>query len=143
MDFYIVLAVDADAGVILDAQIDVLLDAEPEIAGVGEVALAQLVLTHLRATLKDLLSLGSTHSAVDSDLLVPTDTKGSHSVTGLGVDGLLASQLLQHLGGTGQTIAGLAHADVQAQLPDAQLTHRVLLAFGILAILFVRHVACL
>ena len=41
-------SVDADAGVVLDAQVDVLLDAEAEVAGVGEVALAQLVLAHLQ-----------------------------------------------------------------------------------------------
>ena len=36
-----------NAWVVLDAQVDVLLDAEAKVAGVGEVVLAQLVLTHL------------------------------------------------------------------------------------------------
>lgn len=44
-----VQTVDADAGVVLDAQIDVLLDAEAKVSGVGEVVLSQLVLTHLEA----------------------------------------------------------------------------------------------
>ena len=41
----------------LDAQVDVLLDAEAEVAVVGEVLLPQLVLLHLEATLEDLLGL--------------------------------------------------------------------------------------
>lgn len=44
-----VQSVDADAGVVLDAQIDVLLDTEAEVSSIGEVVLSQLVLTHLEA----------------------------------------------------------------------------------------------
>jgi len=95
-------AVDADAGVVLDAQIDVLLDAEPEVARVGEVALAQLVLAHLEAALEDLLGLGAAHRAVDGDLLVTSDAEAAHRVAGLGEDGRLARQLLQHLGRASQ-----------------------------------------
>ena len=40
-------AIDADGGIILDAKIDVLLDAEPEVAVLREVVAAQLVLSHL------------------------------------------------------------------------------------------------
>lgn len=50
-------AVDTDGGVVLDTKIDVLADTEAEVASLGEVALAQLVLLDLEATLKDLLSL--------------------------------------------------------------------------------------
>lgn len=50
-------AVDADRGVVLDAKIDVLADAEAEVARLAEVALAELVLLDLEATLDDLLGL--------------------------------------------------------------------------------------
>lgn len=50
-------AVDTDGRVVLDTKIDVLADTESEVAGLGEVALAQLVLLDLEATLKNLLSL--------------------------------------------------------------------------------------
>lgn len=50
-------AVDTDGGVVLDTKIDVLADTEAEVTGLGEVALAQLVLLDLEATLKNLLSL--------------------------------------------------------------------------------------
>ena len=50
-------AVDTDGGVVLDAKIDVLADTEAEVAGLAEVALAELVLLDLEATLNDLLGL--------------------------------------------------------------------------------------
>ena len=50
-------AVDTDRGVILDTKIDVLADTEAEVASLAEVALAELVLLDLEATLKNLLGL--------------------------------------------------------------------------------------
>ena len=68
---------------------------------------------------------------MDGDLLVPPDAEGPDGVPGLGEDGLLAGEGLQHLGRAGQPVAGLAHADVEAQLADAHLPHGVLgLALG-------------
>lgn len=76
-------AVDTDTGVVLDAEIDVLADTEAEVAGLAEVALAQLVLLDLEATLEDLLGLGATDGDVDSDLFVTADTEGTDGVAGL------------------------------------------------------------
>jgi hypothetical protein len=50
-------AVNTDGRVVLDAEIDVLADTEAEVAGLGEVALAELVLLDLEATLENLLGL--------------------------------------------------------------------------------------
>merc|ERR1719221_2167024 len=83
--------VDANAGVVLDAQVDVLLDAEAKVSVVGKVLAPQLVLLHLQSSLQDLLSLGSPHCAVDSDLLVPPDTETPDGVAGLGEHGGLSS----------------------------------------------------
>ena len=44
---------------LLDAQIDMLGNAEAKVAVVGEVLLPQLVLTDLEAALEDLLGLGA------------------------------------------------------------------------------------
>lgn len=76
-------AVDTDAGVVLDTQIDVLADTEAEVTGLREVALPELVLLDLQATLEDLLSLGATDGDVDGDLFVTADTEGTDGVTGL------------------------------------------------------------
>lgn len=40
-------SVDANAWVILDAQVNVLLDTEAKVSGIREVVLSQLVLAHL------------------------------------------------------------------------------------------------
>jgi hypothetical protein len=57
-------AVDTDRGVVLDTKIDVLADTEAEVASLGEVALAQLVLLDLEATLKNLLGLSDVSAIV-------------------------------------------------------------------------------
>jgi len=41
-------AVDSDRGVVLDAQVDVLLDSEAEVAGVREVLAVELILLDLK-----------------------------------------------------------------------------------------------
>lgn len=76
-------AVDTDTGVVLDSEVDVLADTEAEVAGLAEVALAELVLLDLEATLENLLGLGATDGDVDRDLFVTTDTEGTDGVTGL------------------------------------------------------------
>lgn len=76
-------AVDTNTGVVLDAQVDVLADTEAEVAGLAEVALAELVLLDLEATLEDLLGLGATDGDVDRDLFVTADTERADSVAGL------------------------------------------------------------
>lgn len=82
-------AVDTNAGVVLDTEIDVLGDTETEVAGLAEVALPQLVLLDLEATLKNLLSLGATDGDVDGNLFVTADTEGTDGVAGLACsDGL-------------------------------------------------------
>ena len=118
-------AVDTNTGVVLDTQINVLRDTETEVTGLGEVALAELVLLDLEATLEDLLGLGATDGNVDGDLLITADTEGTDGVAGLGVDGSLTGQLLEHLGGTGQSVTRLADGDVEHELLDAQLAHGV------------------
>jgi hypothetical protein len=76
-------AVDTDGRVVLDTEIDVLADAEAEVASLGEVALAQLILLDLEATLENFLGLGTTNGNVDRDLLITADTEGTDSVAGL------------------------------------------------------------
>jgi len=76
-------AVDTDRRIVLDTEINVLGDTETEVASLREVALAELVLLDLEATLENLLGLGATDSDVDGDLLVTTDTKGTDSVASL------------------------------------------------------------
>lgn len=77
-------SVNSDSWVVLDAEIDVLGDSETEVTGLREVALAELVLLDLEATLENLLSLWTADGDVDGDLLVTANTEGTDSVAGLG-----------------------------------------------------------
>lgn len=49
----------------------------------------------------------------------------------LGEDRSLSGQLFQHFSSSGQSVSTLSHTDVQAQLADAKLLHRVLLLLGL------------
>jgi hypothetical protein len=75
--------IDTNRGIVFDTKIDVLVDAEAEVASLAEVALPELVLLDLEATLKNLFGLGATNGDVDSDLFVTTDAEGSDGVAGL------------------------------------------------------------
>merc|ERR1719229_632012 len=119
-------AIDANAWVILDSQVDVLLNSEAEVAVVGEVLLPQLVFLNLEAPFQDLLGLGAPDGAVDGDLLIPPDTKATNGVASLREHRGLTSQRLQHLASPGKPITRLANTDVKAELPDSQVPHGVL-----------------
>lgn len=60
-----------------------LADTKPEVAGLGEVPLLQLVLLDLEATLEDLLRLSATDGNVDGNLFVTADTERTDGVAGL------------------------------------------------------------
>jgi hypothetical protein len=75
--------VDTDSWVVLDTEINVLGDTETEVTGLGEVALAELVLLDLETTLEDLLGLWTTDGDVNGDLLVTADTEGTDGVSSL------------------------------------------------------------
>ena len=88
-------AVDTNARIVLDTQVNVLGDTEAEVTGLGEVALLQFVLLDLEATLEDLLSLGTTDGNVDGDLFVTTDTEGTDGVAGLAYPAIHISHRFQ------------------------------------------------
>jgi hypothetical protein len=152
--------VNSDSGIVLDTEIDVLADTEAEVTGLGEVALAELVLLDLEATLEDLLGLGATDGDVNGDLLVTTDTEGTDGVAGLaccdfvscdsrigGLDPLkskfqgkevertvnrgLTRKLLEHLCGTSKSVTRLSNGDVEDELLDTKILHGVLGLFGL------------
>ena len=112
-------AEDTDTRIITRTQIDVLLDTEPEVSGLGEVTAAELVLLDLQATLEDLLGFGPTDGDVHGDLFVTTDTESADGVAGFGGDGCLTGQLFEHLGGSCQTITRLANGDVYGDAEQA------------------------
>merc|ERR1719171_182621 len=140
MDFYVHLArtrarqvhvevhpVDPSRRTVLQPEVDVLRDTETERAALAEVLLLELVLEHLEAALEDLLSLLAAHGHVASDLLVPAHVPLANSQPGLRVNRLLIRQLLKNACRTRQPVARLTDRDVENELLDADLAHRVLL----------------
>ena len=140
--------VDANRRIVLDAQIDVLRDTKSEVASVREVLLAKLVLLDLQTTLEDFLSLRASNGDVYGNLFVSSDTKGTDGVASFAyefdsvlmplriksecemgkfhtVDGSLTTQLLKHFGSTSETITRFANRNIENELVDAQLTHRI------------------
>jgi len=116
---------DTDAWVVFDAQIDVLHDTETEAASAGEVTLLQLVLLDLKARLEDLLGFWASDGNSAGDLLISSDTEGSHGESGLAEDWALAGQLLEDLGGSSEPITTLTNANVQAELGDSDVFHAI------------------
>ena len=118
--------VDTSAWVVLDTEIDVLLDTETEVSTLSKVSVLKFVLLNLQTLLKDLLGLLTSDGNMAGDLVVSANTEGSDSISSLREDWLLVSQLLQHLGGTGESITWLTDTDVENELLDAWLAHGVI-----------------
>ena len=89
-----------------------LVDTESKVSSLAEVSLLQLVLLDLQSTLQNLLGLGSSDGDVTGDLFVSSNREGSDGVSGLGGDGRLTGELLQHLGGSGEPVSRLSDSDV-------------------------------
>jgi hypothetical protein len=146
--------VNTNRRIVLNPQIDMFRDPEPEVARVAEVLLAELVFFDFEAALEDFFGFGAADGNVHGDLLVAPDAEGADGVAGFAcingsasrvgvwkalcwshvrregwilrtVDRSLTRQLLQHLRSTGQSIARLADGDVENELVDAQLSHGV------------------
>lgn len=79
--------VDTNCRVILDSQIDMFADTEPEIARLGEVPPLQFVFLDFQSSLEDFFGFGTSDGDVDGDLLVATDTECSDGVAGFACEG--------------------------------------------------------
>ena len=102
----------------LNAEVDVLRDAEAEVARGAEVCRLELVLLHTEAALDELKGLLATHGDMARDLLITADTKLADGVARSGENRLLACELLEHLGGTSKPIPRLADGAVDDELLD-------------------------
>jgi len=108
------LTVNASRGVILDAEVDVLRYAKTKAAGLGEVALDELVFFHFQAGLQNLHRfVPVAYSHVRGNLFVAADAKRAYGVASLREHWLLASELLKNFGCLGEAVAGFTDGDVQ------------------------------
>lgn len=69
--------VNTNRRIVLDTKVNVLSDTETEVTGLREVLGLELVLLNLKTSLKNLLSLRTTNSNVNSDLFVSSNAESS------------------------------------------------------------------
>ena len=74
-----------------------LLNTESEASCIGKVLLFEFTILNLESTLEDFVSLITSDSDVNSDLLITLDVEASNSVTSAGWDGFLSREVLKNL----------------------------------------------
>ena len=113
-------------------------DEDRALTIVGEVFLSELKFLDLEASLDELLSLVTADGNVHCNLFVSLDGEGPDGVAGLGLDGLLVGEILEHLGRLGKLVAGLACAEIENELFDLDFSHLVVELF--LLLLWLLHI---
>jgi hypothetical protein len=103
----------------------------------GEVSLSQFEFLDLEGTLEELLGSLTADGHFHSNLFVSLDGESSDGVLGHRLDGLLVSQILEHLGCLGEFIAGLTSAKVQNELFDPDASHLVVSLLGVLLLIHI------
>jgi hypothetical protein len=73
-------AVNPDRRIVLDAEINVLLDTESEVARVREVLGLQLIILNAQAEVDNLLGFVAADGDMRGDLLITTDREGTNRV---------------------------------------------------------------
>merc|ERR1712168_1760342 len=97
-------SIDTNTWIILNSQVDMFSNTEAKVSSGREVSLSQFVFLNLQSFLQDFFGFGSTYCAVDSNFLITTNTKRSHSVTSLGEDRSLSGEGFKHLSGTDKSV---------------------------------------
>ena len=75
-------AENTSEGVILDAQINVLLDSKSEASGVREVSFSQFSVLYFKSSFKDFVGFLTSHGYMGSDFFIPLNSEASDSVSG-------------------------------------------------------------
>merc|ERR1719354_974547 len=128
-------SVDTDAGIVLDAEIDVFSNTETEISSFREVASFQLVLFHFQALFKNFFGLGSPNSAMNCNFLITSDTERSNSESCFGEHWCLTGKCFQNFTSTHQSVTTFTNTDVDAQFLDSDFLH----LWDLLRFLFLSH----
>merc|ERR1711962_1685765 len=80
----------------------------------GKIASSQFIFFHLETFLQNFFSFGSSYSAMNSNLFITPDTKGSNSVSSFGEDRCLTSKSLQHFTSTHKSVTTFTNTNVDA-----------------------------
>ena len=88
---------DTSEGIILHSEVDMLLNTESEASCIRKVPLFEFAILNLESTLEDFVSLITSDSDVNSDLLITFDVEASNSETSARWDGFLSREVLKNL----------------------------------------------
>ena len=97
---------------------------------VGEIPPSQFVILDSETLPQNLISLLTPDGDVTGDLLIPLDPEGSDCDPSLGGNGILASEILEHLLSFHELVPRLASGDVEHQLLNLDRPHGVVLVLG-------------
>ena len=117
---------NADIPIVLEAKIDVFLDAEAEVAGAREAVRADFVIVDLKGLVEDLERPLATHRHVRRDLIVTANPELRDRAVGACKHRLLAGELLNDTGCASDLITDRTRIDVDAHLGNADLAELVL-----------------
>ena len=83
--------------IILDTEVNMFLNTEAEVTGVGEVTFSKFEFFDFKSFFQDFFGLVSSDSHMQGDLFISLNSERTDGVAGLGGDGSLSSQVFQHL----------------------------------------------
>ena len=84
-------------GIVFDTKVNVFLNTEAEITGVGEVTFSKFKFFDFKSFFQDFFGLFTSNGHVERDLFVSLNTERTDGVSGFGGNGSLSSQIFQHL----------------------------------------------
>lgn len=128
--------IDTHGRVVLDPEINVFRDAEPEVSSGGEARVGQFKVLDAEAALDDLAGLFAANGDVCGDLLTAADPEAADGEARLGERRLLVGELLEDLSSLCQRVALSSDADVEDELLNADTPHGVLTLLGHLGGIF-------
>jgi len=91
---------NTSVGIVLDTEVNMFLNTEAEIAGVGEVTFSKFEFFDFKSFFQDFFGLVSSDGHMQGDLFISLNSERTDGVAGLGGDGSLSSQIFQHLDNT-------------------------------------------
>jgi hypothetical protein len=84
-------------GIIFDTKVNVFLNTEAEVTGVGEVTFSKFEFFDFKSFFQDFFGLFSSDGDMEGNLFISLNTERTDGVSGFGGNWSLSSQIFQHL----------------------------------------------
>ena len=84
-------------GIIFDTKVNVFLNTEAEVTGVGEVTFSKFEFFDFKSFFQDFFGLFSSNGDMEGNLFISLNNERTDGVSGFGGNGGFSSQMFQHL----------------------------------------------